>query len=59
MKSSIGALLTIILFFLNVTMYIISIFIASFLLITRRIKLEKVYNLIDFGLLITFLFVYL
>jgi hypothetical protein len=59
MKSSIGALLTIILFFLNVTMYIISIFIASFLLITRRIKLEKVCNLIDFGLLITFLFVYL
>jgi Na+/H+ antiporter NhaD/arsenite permease-like protein len=54
-KSSIAALLTIILFFLNVPMYIVSIFIASFLLITRRIKLEKVYKLIDFSLLILFI----
>jgi Na+/H+ antiporter NhaD/arsenite permease-like protein len=54
-KSSIAALLTIILFFLNVPMYIVSIFIASFLLITRRIKPEKVYNLIDFSLLILFI----
>jgi Na+/H+ antiporter NhaD/arsenite permease-like protein len=36
-------------------MYIVSIFIASFLLITRRIKPEKVYNLIDFSLLILFI----
>jgi Na+/H+ antiporter NhaD/arsenite permease-like protein len=54
-KSSIAALLTIILFFLNVPMYIVSIFIASLLLITRRIKPEKVYNLIDFSLLILFI----
>jgi len=54
-KSSIAALLTIILFFLNVPMYIVSIFIASLLLLTRRIKPEKVYNLIDFSLLILFI----
>ncbi len=44
-----------ILFFLNIPMYIVSIFIASFLLITRRIKPKKVYNLIDFSLLIFFI----
>jgi Na+/H+ antiporter NhaD/arsenite permease-like protein len=54
-KSCIAALLTIIVFFLNVPMYIVSISIASFLLITRRIKPEKVYNLIDFSLLILFI----
>jgi Na+/H+ antiporter NhaD/arsenite permease-like protein len=54
-KSSLMALLTIVLFFLNIPMEIVSIGVASFLLITRRIKPEKVYNLIDFGLLILFI----
>jgi Na+/H+ antiporter NhaD/arsenite permease-like protein len=53
-KSSLMALLTIVLFFLNIPMEIVSIGVASFLLITRRIKPEKVYNLIDFGLLILY-----
>ena len=54
-KSSLLALLTVLLFFLNVPMEIVSIGVASFLLITRRIKPEKVYNLIDFRLLILFI----
>jgi len=54
-KSSLLALLTVILFFLNVPMEIVSIGVGSFLLITRRIKPEKVYNFIDFRLLLLFI----
>ncbi|WP_051132407.1 SLC13 family permease [Thermodesulfobacterium thermophilum] len=54
-KSSLVALITVILFFLNVPMEIVSIGVGSFLLITRRVKPEKVYNLIDFRLLILFI----
>jgi Na+/H+ antiporter NhaD/arsenite permease-like protein len=54
-KSSLLALLTVLLFFLNAPMEVVSIGVGSFLLITRRIKPEKVYNLIDFRLLILFI----
>jgi Na+/H+ antiporter NhaD and related arsenite permeases len=54
-KSSLLALLTVILFFLNAPMEVVSIGVGSFLLITRRIKPEKIYNLIDFRLLILFI----
>ncbi len=54
-KSSLMALLTMVLFFLNVPMELVVVGIGSFLLITRRIKPEKVYWLIDFGLLILFI----
>ncbi|WP_353735842.1 SLC13 family permease [Thermodesulfobacterium sp.] len=54
-KSSLVVLITVILFFLNVPMEIVSIGVGSFLLITRRVKPEKVYNLIDFRLLILFI----
>jgi Na+/H+ antiporter NhaD/arsenite permease-like protein len=54
-KSSLLALLTVLLFFLNSPMEVVSIGVGSFLLITRRIKPEKVYNLIDFRLLILFI----
>jgi hypothetical protein len=57
-KSFSEALLSVILLFLNISMYIVSTFIAIFLLITRRVKHDKVYNLIDFSFLI-FFFVYL
>lgn len=53
-KSSIVALVTLVLFFSEIPMEIVSVGVASFLLITRRIKPEKVYNLIDFRLLILF-----
>jgi Na+/H+ antiporter NhaD/arsenite permease-like protein len=49
-KSSIADLLTIILFFLNVSMYIVSIFIASFLLITGFNELYEKYNKYSFGI---------
>jgi Na+/H+ antiporter NhaD/arsenite permease-like protein len=54
-KSSLLALLTVLLFFLNAPMEVVSIGVGSFLLITRKIKPEKVYNLIDFRLLILFI----
>lgn len=54
-KSSIACVVTLILFFLGIPMEIVSIGVGSFLLITRRIKPEKVYNLIDFRLLILFI----
>jgi len=54
-KSSLIAILTMVLFFLNAPMEIVSIGMGSFLLITRRIKPEKVYNFIDFRLLILFI----
>ncbi len=54
-KSFFVALLTLILFFAGIPMEIVSVGIASFLLITRRIKPEKVYSLIDFRLLILFI----
>ncbi|NAZ30768.1 MAG: anion transporter [Caldimicrobium sp.] len=54
-KSSLLALLTVLLFFLNSPMEVVSIGVGSFLLITRRIKPEKVYNLINFRLLILFI----
>jgi Na+/H+ antiporter NhaD/arsenite permease-like protein len=54
-KSSLMALLTVVLFFLNVPMHIVAIGVGSFLLITRRVKPEKVYSLVDFELLILFI----
>jgi Na+/H+ antiporter NhaD/arsenite permease-like protein len=54
-KSSLMALLTVVLFFLNVPMHIVAIGVGAFLLITRRVKPEKVYSLVDFELLILFI----
>jgi Na+/H+ antiporter NhaD/arsenite permease-like protein len=54
-KSSLMALLTMILFFLNFPMELVAIGAGSFLLITRRVKPDKVYRLIDFRLLILFI----
>ena len=54
-KSSLMALLTMILFFLNFPMELVAVGVGSFLLITRRIKPDKVYRLIDFRLLILFI----
>jgi Na+/H+ antiporter NhaD/arsenite permease-like protein len=54
-KSSLMALLTVVLFFLNVPMHIVAIGVGAFLLITRRVKPEKVYGLVDFELLILFI----
>jgi len=55
MKTSSIALLTVVLFFLNVPMHIVAIGVGAFLLITRRVKPEKVYSLVDFELLILFI----
>lgn len=54
-KSSILAIITLMLFFYGIPLEIVSVGVASFLLITRRIKPEKVYSLIDFRLLILFI----
>jgi Na+/H+ antiporter NhaD/arsenite permease-like protein len=54
-KSSLMALLTVVLFFLDVPMHIVAIGVGAFLLITRRVKPEKVYSLVDFELLILFI----
>ena len=54
-KSSLMALLTMILFFLNFPMELVAVGVGSFLLITRRVKPDKVYRLIDFRLLILFI----
>lgn len=54
-KSSLVALVTLILFFAGVPMEIVAVGVGSFLLITRRIKPEKVYAMIDFRLLILFI----
>ena len=54
-KFSFMAFLTVILFFFDFSMEIVAIGVASFLLITRRIKPEKVYSLVDFELLILFI----
>jgi Na+/H+ antiporter NhaD/arsenite permease-like protein len=55
MKTSSIALLTVVLFFLSVPMHIVAIGVGAFLLITRRVKPEKVYSLVDFELLILFI----
>lgn len=54
-KSSLVAVITLILFFVGIPMEIVAVGVGSFLLITRRIKPEKVYALIDFRLLILFI----
>ncbi len=54
-KFSFMVFLTVILFFFDFSMEIVAIGVASFLLITRRIKPEKVYSLVDFELLILFI----
>ncbi len=54
-KSFLVSVITLVLFFAGVPMELVSVGVGSFLLITRRIKPEKVYNLIDFRLIILFI----
>ncbi|NJD56620.1 MAG: anion transporter [Nitrospirae bacterium] len=53
-KSSVVSCLMLLLFFIGVPMPTVAIGAASYLLITRRVKPEKVYSLVDWRLLILF-----
>ncbi len=55
LKSILVSFITMVLFFAGVPLELVSVGVASFLLITRRVKPDKVYNLVDFRLLILFI----